>query len=182
MLSAGYNLKAIILSRTKKGFVSIMKNFGDFEFDETSMKLTRASQKVKLTGQALGLLILLIERPAELVTREEIQRSLWPNRRVEFEHSIDVVLNRLRKALGDNGKDSDYIQTVPRSGYRFIKEVKSEGIRAHVVARDGWIRALKTYAAIAFLAGAVVFLILHTRYDKAVRTHTPPTLRGEQAR
>lgn len=132
-----------------------MKSFGDFEFDETSMKLTRAGQKVRLTGQALGLLILLIEHPAELVTREEIQRSLWPNRSVEFEHGIDVVLNRLRKALGDNSKDPHYIQTVPRIGYRFIKEVRSETIREHALAGIGWIRELKTYAAIALLAGAV---------------------------
>jgi DNA-binding winged helix-turn-helix (wHTH) protein len=150
-----------------------MKVFGDFQFDEIPMKLTRAGQKVRLTGQALGLLVLLIERPGELVTREEIQRNLWPASSVEFEHSIDVVLNRLRKALGDNSKDPRYIQTVPRNGYRFIEEVKSEASREPVVVHRGWIRRLKTYAAVAFFAAAVTFLIVHTRYEKVVRSHVP---------
>src|SRR5262245_36932703 len=66
-----------------------MKFFGDFEFDEVSMKLSRSGQKVRLTGQALGLLVLLLERAGEVVTREDIQRKLWPDSSVEFEHSID---------------------------------------------------------------------------------------------
>lgn len=159
-----------------------MKVFGDFQFDETSMKLTRAGQRVRLTGQALGLLVLLIERPGELVTREEIQRNLWPASSVEFEHSIDVVLNRLRKALGDNSKDPRYVQTVPRNGYRFIEEVKFETSRERVVVHRGWTRRLKTYAAVAFLAAALTFLIVHTRYKKVVRSHVPPMSRTTQTK
>ena len=159
-----------------------MKVFGGFQFDETSMKLTRAGQRVRLTGQALGLLVLLIERPGELVTREEIQRNLWPASSVEFEHSIDVVLNRLRKALGDNSKDPRYVQTVPRNGYRFIEEVKFETSRERVVVHRGWTRRLKTYVAVAFLAAALTFLIVHTRYEKAVRSHVPPMSRTTQTK
>lgn len=157
-----------------------MKVFGDFQFDETSMKLTRAGQKVRLTGQALGLLVLLIERPGELVTREEIQRNLWPARSVEFEHSIDVALNRLRKALGDNSKDPRYVQTVPRNGYRFVEEVKFETSGERVVVHREWTRRLKTYAAVAFLAAALTFLIVHTRYEKVVRSHASPMSRTTQ--
>lgn len=154
-----------------------MKIFGDFQFDEASMKLTRSGRKVRLTGQALGLLVLLLERPGELVTREEIQRSLWPASRVEFEHSIDVVLHRLRKALGDNSQDARYIQTVPRNGYRFIGHVKSEMSRELLVVHGEWIRKLKTYAAIAFFVAALTFLIVRTRYEKVVRSHVPPVSR-----
>ena len=159
-----------------------MKAFGDFQFDETSRKLTCAGQRVRLPWQALGLLVLLIERPGETVTREEIQRNLWPTSSVEFEHSIDVALNRLRKALGDNSKDPRYIQTVPRNGYRFIEEVKSETSREPVVVHWEWTRRFKTYAAIAFFAGAVTFLIVHTRYDKVVRSHVPPMSRTTQTK
>lgn len=159
-----------------------MKVFGDFQFDETSKKLTCEGQRVRLTGQALGLLVLLIERPGEIVTREEIQRNLWPASSVEFEHNIDVVLNRLRKALGDNSKDPRYIQTVPRNGYRFIERVTSETSREQVVVHREWTRRLKTYAAIAFFAAAVTFLIVHTRYDKVVRSHIPPTSRTTQTK
>jgi len=159
-----------------------MKIFGDFQFDEASMKLTRAGQKVRLTGQALGLLVLLIERPGELVTREEIQRSLWPTSSVAFEHSIDVVLHRLRKALGDNSTDPRYIQTVPRSGYRFIADVRSEMRPELVVVHGEWIQKLKTYAAIALLVAAVTFLIVRTRYEKVVRSHVPPASRTMQTK
>ncbi|HTC91887.1 MAG TPA: winged helix-turn-helix domain-containing protein [Terriglobales bacterium] len=146
------------------------------------MKLTRAGHRIRLTAQALDLLVLLIERPGELVTREEIQRNLWPASSVEFEHSIDVVLNRLRKALGDNSKDPRYIQTVPRNGYRFIEAVKSEARREPVVVHRGWTRRLKTYAAVAFFAAAVTFLIVHTRYDKVVGSHVPPMSRTTQTK
>jgi len=161
-----------------------MKFFGDFEFDDASMKLTRAGQRVRLTGQALGLLALLLEHPGEVVTREEIQRKLWPDSNVEFEHSIDVVLNRLRKALGDNSRDPRYVQTVPRNGYRFIEAVKSGPGRGPLMVQSGWIRRLRTYAAIALLAAAAAFLYARTRYDKLVRVHAAPTstLRVGQAK
>lgn len=169
MLTRGYNLLG-----TFKSLRTIMKVFGDFQFDETSMKLTRAGQSVRLTGQALCLLILLVERPGELVTREEIRRRLWPASSVEFEHGMDVVLNRLRKALGDNSKDPRYIQTVSRNGYRFIGEVKSEASREPVVVDRQWTQKLKAYAAVAFFVAALTYLIVHTRYDKVVRSHVPP--------
>jgi DNA-binding winged helix-turn-helix (wHTH) protein len=159
-----------------------MKFFGDFEFDDVVMKLSRKGQRVKLTGQALGLLVLLLEHPGEVVTREEIQRKLWPDSSVEFEHSIDVVLNRLRKALGDNSKDPRHIQTVPRNGYRLIGEVRFEAGREAVVAHHGWFRKLGTYAAVALLAAAAAFLFVRARYDKIVRTHIHSPSPASQAK
>ena len=98
----------------------MVKTFGEFELDDRLRKLSRGGQTVRLTGQALDLLCLLIERPGELITREEIQRRLWPDSNVEFEHSLDVLLSRLRAVLGDSGKSPRYIETVPKKGYRFL--------------------------------------------------------------
>jgi hypothetical protein len=81
---------------------------------------------VRLPGQAVDLLCLLLERPGELTTREEIERRLWPDRNVDFAHSLDVIVSRLRTALGDKGSSPRYIQTVPRKGYRFIEPVTAK--------------------------------------------------------
>ena len=101
----------------------MLKTFGDFEFDIRRRALRARGQPVKLSGQAVDLLCLLLERPGELITREEIERSLWPDRTVGFHHSLDVVVSRLRTVLGDKGARPRYIETVPRKGYRFIEPV-----------------------------------------------------------
>ena len=78
----------------------MVKTFGDFEFDDRRRGLRARGQPIKLTGQAVDLLYLLLERPGELITREEIERRLWPDRNVNFDHSLDVVVSRLRTVLG----------------------------------------------------------------------------------
>src|SRR2546423_13316302 len=154
----------------------MVKIFGDFEFDDKSMKLSRTGQTVKLRGQALDLLLLLLEHPGELVTREEVQQRLWPDSNVEFEHSLDVVLNRLRAALGDSSKEPQYIQTVPKKGYRFVGLVRSAPIRSapndqQSIVAYGWVRKLGVYVAVAFLAAVTALAIVHTRYQKFVKPH-----------
>src|SRR5262245_31960181 len=103
-----------------------MKTFGDFEFDDHRRALRSGGQPVKLTGQAVDLLCLLLDRPGALVTREEIERTLWPDSHVVQPHSLDVIISRLRTALGDKGSSPRYIETVPRRGYRFIEPVTAE--------------------------------------------------------
>ena len=80
-----------------------MKTFGDFEFDDRRRSLKAGGHHLRLSGQAVDLLGLLLERPGELIAREEIERRLWPDRNVDFHHSLDVVVNRLRTVLGDKG-------------------------------------------------------------------------------
>ena len=152
-----------------------MKTFGDFEFDDRRRGLKAGGRPVRLSGQAVDLLCLLIERPGELITREEIARRLWPDTTVDFDHSLDVVVSRLRTVLGDKGSSARYIETVPRKGYRFIEivAVKPEACVANEPRH--WIRPLVTYAAIAILVAIVVILFVRTRYDKFVpsgRSHT----------
>jgi DNA-binding winged helix-turn-helix (wHTH) protein len=81
----------------------VVKTFGDFEFDDRRRRLTAAGRPVRLSGQAVDVLCLLLERPGELIPREEIERRLWPDRNVDFGHGLDVVVSRLRTVLGDKG-------------------------------------------------------------------------------
>jgi len=146
------------------------RTFGDFELDETLRKLSRGGRRVRLTGQALDLLCFLVERPGELITREEIKRQLWPDSNVGLEHSIDVLINRLRSALGDSGKSPRYIETVPRKGYRFLP-VSAQKDRKNGAALRNWILRLGTYAVIAVLAAIAALLFVHAHYDKFVPRH-----------
>ncbi len=149
----------------------MIRTFGDFELNDSLRKLSRRGQTVKLTGQALDLLYLLVERPGELITREQIQRELWPNSTIELEHNLDVLINRLRSVLGDSGKTPRYIETVPRKGYRLLGPVTCERNRTNGSARQKWSRRLATYAAIAILAAIAALMIVRTRYEKLVPRH-----------
>ena len=155
----------------------MVRSFGDFEFDDRRRCLRSAGRPVKLSGQALDVLSLLVERPGELITREEIQRRLWPDSTVEFDHSLDVTVSRLRAVLGDRGSTSRYIETVPRKGYRFIEAVsKKPEAPPPNQRRLIWTRRLATYAAVAILAALMAVLFARTRYDRfAPSRHAPPT-------
>jgi len=153
----------------------VVKTFGDFEFDDRRRGLRAGGRPVRLSGQAVDLLCLLLERPGQLITREEIERGLWPDRNVEFHHSLDVVVNRLRTVLGDKGASPRYIETVPRKGYRFIEPVttaRPEARSAHV--RHHWSRRLLPYAVVALLAAMLAVLFAYTRYDKFVPSRRSP--------
>ena len=89
---------------------------------------------------------------------------------VNFDHSLDVVVSRLRTVLGDNGSSVRYIETVPRKGYRFIEAVTAKPEARPANAPRHWSRPLVTYAAIAILVAIVVILFVRTRYDKFVPT------------
>ena len=156
----------------------MVKTFGDFEFDVRRRALKARGQRVRLSGQAIDLLCLLLERPGELITREEIERTLWPDRNVNFDHSLDVVVSRLRTVLGDKGPSPRYIETVPRRGYRFVEPVTAMPEARPASARRHW-RRLVAYAAVAILAAIVAILFARTRYDKFVpseRSQTSPTV------
>jgi Tol biopolymer transport system component/DNA-binding winged helix-turn-helix (wHTH) protein len=102
--------------------------FGAFEFNPQIGELLKHGLKIKLSGQPVEVLAMLLERPGQLVTREELQKRLWPNDTVvEFEHSINAAINRLREALSDSADDPRYVETLPRRGYRFIAPVRSNG-------------------------------------------------------
>ena len=156
-----------------------MKTFGDFEFDDRRRSLNTGGQQVKLSGQAVDVLCLMLERPGELITREEIERRLWPDRNVDFKHGLDVVVSRLRTVLGDKGSSPRYIETVPRKGYRFIEPVTAKPEVRAASERRHWSRRVATYAAVAILAAILAILFARTRYDRVVppqRSLASPTV------
>lgn len=153
----------------------MVRTFGDFEFDDRRRCLRSAGRPVRLSGQVVDLLGLLVERPGELITREEIQRRLWPDSNVEFDHSLDVTVSRLRAILGDRSPRPRYIETVPRKGYRFMEPVTARAeAPSPAERRRPWSRRFATYAAVAILAAVLALLFAHTRYDRFVPSPRAP--------
>src|SRR5215467_11877799 len=95
-------------------------HFESFEVNLRSGELLKNGERIKMPEQSFQILAMLLERPAEVVTRQEIQKRLWPNDTVvEFENSINAAIKRLRVALGDSADEPRYIETLARRGYRF---------------------------------------------------------------
>ena len=98
--------------------------FGTFEVDNGSGTLTRSGARVKIQEQPFRLLLILLERPGEVVSRDELRRRLWPEGTyVDFDGSLNVLLKRLRATIGDDPENPRFIETVPRRGYCFIAPV-----------------------------------------------------------
>ncbi|MDQ1406211.1 MAG: hypothetical protein QOG55_1840, partial [Acidobacteriaceae bacterium] len=99
--------------------------FGPFEIDLHTRELRKRGLKLKLSGQAFKILAILVERPNELVTREELRERLWPaDTFVDFEHGVNTSIKRLRQVVGDSAASPRYIETLPRRGYRFVSPVE----------------------------------------------------------
>src|SRR5438094_5147288 len=98
--------------------------FGIFEADVRSGELRKAGVKIKLQDQPFQVLAMLLERPGELVTREELRSRLWPGDTfVDFDHGLNAAVNKLREVLCDSAENPRYVETLPRRGYRFIGEI-----------------------------------------------------------
>ncbi|WP_291271138.1 winged helix-turn-helix domain-containing protein [Geothrix sp.] len=98
--------------------------FGDFELDPTSGELWKAGACLRIQEQPLKLLLCLLERPGQLVGREELQKRVWTGGiHVGFEDGLNAAAWRLRQALGDSAERPQFIETVPRKGYRFVGRV-----------------------------------------------------------
>lgn len=109
--------------------------FGVFEANTATGELRRQGLRVKLHAQPLQLLFLLLERPGEVLTREEIRRKLWPDGTfVDFEHGVNSAVNRIREALGDKASNPRFIETLARRGYRFVAPVERIGFEKSSLA------------------------------------------------
>jgi DNA-binding winged helix-turn-helix (wHTH) protein len=98
--------------------------FGPFRVDLSSGQLFRGDARVPIQRQPFEILALLLERPGRMVTREELRARLWPDGTfVDFEHSVNTAIKKLRRALGDSSARPRYVETVPRRGYRFVAPV-----------------------------------------------------------
>ncbi len=103
--------------------------FGEFEADLRAGELRRNGVKVKIQNQPFQILAMLLERPGEIVTREEMRARLWPAETfVDFDHGIKSAIRRLRDALGDSAEGPTFVETVERRGYRFIFPVQHQPV------------------------------------------------------
>jgi Tol biopolymer transport system component/DNA-binding winged helix-turn-helix (wHTH) protein len=102
------------------------RRFGVFELDLRAGELRRSGLRVKLQEQPFQVLALLLERPGEIVTRDDLRNRLWPaDTFVDFDHSLNAAIKRLRDALGDSAENPTFVETVARRGYRFLAPVST---------------------------------------------------------
>jgi len=146
--------------------------FGPFEFDAQSAELFKFGQKLKLQGQPIQILSILLENPGALVTREELRQRLWPAETptfVDFDHGLNTSIRKLRSALGDEAETPRYIETLPRRGYRFIGELTADRAQADnagqpAVLRDSGERQSGTADIASSMAEAVSQQRRRSRY------------------
>ena len=134
-------------------------------FPLTQQKLRKSGFRLKVSGQAVQVLLVLLEVPGRLVTREELQQKLWPGASFgDFDHGLNAAVNRLREVLADSATQPKFIETVPRRGYRFIGKIETEqspeavleaSQRQAQLARPWWQRRRNLA-----LSGAPVLLVL----------------------
>jgi TolB-like protein/DNA-binding winged helix-turn-helix (wHTH) protein len=151
--------------------------FGLFELDFRSGELLKQGRRIRLQDQPLQILALLLEHPGEVVTRAELKRRLWPSDTfVDFDHSLNAAVKRLRETLGDDADYPLYIETLPRHGYRFVAPVNS---RDEANSASSHRHAFSRNALFAvFLVGSVAIFVSHLafrHYDfPEVRSSEPP--------
>ena len=138
--------------------------FGAFELDVAEKELRKHGIRVKLQGQPFLVLHRLLENPNRLVSRDELRRELWPEDTfVDFEHSLNEAVNKVRVALGDSASKPRFVETVPRHGYRFIAPVEMAGgippASAPMPARK---RRFAIAAAALVLAASAGFVVLRS--------------------
>jgi TolB-like protein/DNA-binding winged helix-turn-helix (wHTH) protein/Flp pilus assembly protein TadD len=97
--------------------------FGIFEADLRTGELTKLGKRVRLQEQPFQLLAMLLEKPGELVIREELRENLWPKTIVDFDHGLNKAISKVREALGDSAENPRFIETVASRGYRFLADV-----------------------------------------------------------
>jgi TolB-like protein/DNA-binding winged helix-turn-helix (wHTH) protein len=141
--------------------------FGVFELDPRAGELRKKGMKIRLQGQPVEILVMLLERPGETITREELQKKLWPaDTFVDFEQGLNNAMKRLRAALDDDAESPHFIETLPRHGYRFVGSVNgSERTpeEAKTTHSTGAFIRLAALGALAVLTVAAVLVGLNVR-------------------
>src|SRR5678809_1579961 len=112
--------------------------FATFEVDLQAQELRKGGLRLKLSGQPFQVLAILLEQPGAVVTREELQKRLWPDTFVDVDHNLNTAINKIREVLGDSAENPRFVETLPRRGYRFIAPVEAidfvgEGLSAPAI-------------------------------------------------
>lgn len=152
--------------------------FGAFEVNLRTGELRKSGVRIRLQEQPFQVLASLLERPGEMVTREELRRRIWPGEEFgDFNHAVNLAVAKLRTALGDLPEKPRYVETLPRRGYRFIGEIASPA--PPPLPRVEPIRPTRSHSPLAIAAGllaSVVFVIaLVLAYRWSRQRPAPPT-------
>jgi TolB-like protein/DNA-binding winged helix-turn-helix (wHTH) protein/tetratricopeptide (TPR) repeat protein len=136
--------------------------FEDYQADLQTGELRKNGMKIRLSGQPFQILALLVEKPGELITREEIRAKLWPDEVfVDFDHSLNAAVNKLREALCDSTNDVHFIETLPKRGYRFIGPIKVvNDVPAPPITSDPRARPSRKVRVALVAAGLVIAVSL----------------------
>ncbi|HZR64888.1 MAG TPA: winged helix-turn-helix domain-containing protein [Terriglobales bacterium] len=140
--------------------------FGVFELDSRAGELRKGGIKVKLEGKPFQVLSILLERPGEVITREELQEKIWPDTFVDFEHNLNTAIKKIRDVLGDAAESPRFVETLPRRGYRFIAPVN--GARQVAAGKDevppprAKILSRLQSNAFLYIAGVIVVAVVAT--------------------
>ena len=131
--------------------------FGPFEIDPEAQQLRRAGAVLRIQPQPFKVLLALVSRAGEVVTREQLRQELWGDETfVDFEHGLNYCVRHIREVLGDEAQTPHYVETIPRRGYRFIARVESEGLAPLKDSIGGTVPKKKPNWAIAASALALV--------------------------
>jgi TolB-like protein len=149
--------------------------FGLFEADLTAGELRRQGTKVRLAAQPFEVLAMLVARPGDVVTREDLRQRLWPaDTYVDFDHGLNAAVNKLREALGDSAGAPRYVETLPRKGYRFIAPVHNGDNASAVPALEPPARRRRAPSRRALVAaGAAVLLALGALAQRRLAPSAP---------
>ena len=139
--------------------------FGPYQVDRQTGEFSDNGRKLKLQDQPFQILVALLERPGEVVTREDLRQKLWPGDTfVDFDNSVNIAVRKLRQALNDNATQPRFIETLPKRGYRFIAPVepstaeRDTAVRWHPLRRGSapwWLTAVGALVAAGLaIAGA----------------------------
>src|ERR1700679_505076 len=113
--------------QVQNGFRTV--RFGAFEADLHAGEVRKSGSRVKLQEQPFKVLQILLERPGDLVTREELQTRIWPEESFgDFDHAVNVAVGKLRMALGESADTPSFMETVPRRGYRFVASLEGAAV------------------------------------------------------
>ncbi len=141
-----------------------LARIGVFELDFEARELRRSGRLVALTGQPMRVLLKLVERAGEVVSREELQREIWgEDTHVDFEAGLSTCVNQVRTALGDRAASPRFVETLPRRGFRFVAPVEwlpdesaAAAVPATVPRRGPWIAACLVLILLVLSAGLLV--------------------------
>ena len=143
--------------------------FGTFEVDVRAGELRKQGKRIKLQDQPFQVLSVLLQRPHDLVTREELRTQIWPEDTfVDFDNSLNTAINKLREALGDSADNPRFIETLPRRGYRFIAPVNGSDLKEQVVHAGRWKIAATVMIIVVVVAAAAGGWFWHARHARVL--------------